>query len=87
MERENMKLHREVQENVAEEEQTDAKTAEIFAFFDEVGFGFVALLRIVHIHLPTSFFSVPIAWVVCPFPFVYAVCCAVVPGSEAVLSG
>jgi hypothetical protein len=36
MEKENMELYREVQENVAAQDRADAKTAEIFAFFDEV---------------------------------------------------
>jgi hypothetical protein len=36
MEKENMELYHEVQENVAVQEAADAKTAEIFAFFDEV---------------------------------------------------
>ena len=36
MERENTELYREVQENVAVQGRADAKTAEIFAFFDEV---------------------------------------------------
>ncbi|KAH9964967.1 hypothetical protein BC827DRAFT_1126987 [Russula dissimulans] len=36
MERENMKLYREMQENVAAQERANAKTAEIFAFFDEI---------------------------------------------------
>jgi hypothetical protein len=31
-----MELYREVQENVAVKDQADGKTAEIFAFFDEV---------------------------------------------------
>lgn len=31
-----MELYREVQENVAAQNRADAKTAEIFAFFDEV---------------------------------------------------
>ena len=36
MEKENMELYGQVQENVAAQDRTDAKTAEIFAFFDEV---------------------------------------------------
>ena len=36
MEKENMELYDQVQENVAAQERTDAKTAEMFAFFDEV---------------------------------------------------
>jgi hypothetical protein len=36
LEKENMELYREVQENVAVQDQADGKTAEIFAFFDEV---------------------------------------------------
>lgn len=32
-----MELYHEVQENVAAQNRADAKTAEIFAFFDEVG--------------------------------------------------
>ncbi|KAI9454228.1 hypothetical protein BJY52DRAFT_1285243 [Lactarius psammicola] len=36
MEKENMELYDRVQENVAAQERTDAKTAEMFAFFDEV---------------------------------------------------
>ncbi|KAH9976781.1 hypothetical protein BGW80DRAFT_1167345 [Lactifluus volemus] len=36
LEKENMELYREVQENVAVKDQADGKTAEIFAFFDEV---------------------------------------------------
>jgi hypothetical protein len=36
MERVNTELYREVQENVAVQDQADAKTAEIFAFLDEV---------------------------------------------------
>jgi hypothetical protein len=36
VERENTELYREVQENVAVQGKADAKTAEIFAFFDEV---------------------------------------------------
>ena len=38
-----MELYREMQENVAAQDQADAKTAEIFAFFDEVRSLFVAL--------------------------------------------
>jgi hypothetical protein len=36
MERENMELYQEVQENVAAQNRADPKTAEIFAFFEEV---------------------------------------------------
>lgn len=36
MEKENMELYQEVQENVAAQNRADTKTAEIFAFFDEV---------------------------------------------------
>ena len=36
MEKENMELYQEVQENVAAQNRADEKTAEIFAFFDEV---------------------------------------------------
>jgi hypothetical protein len=36
MERDNMELYQEVQENVAAQNRADTKTAEIFAFFDEV---------------------------------------------------
>ncbi|KAI0299015.1 hypothetical protein B0F90DRAFT_657741 [Multifurca ochricompacta] len=36
MERENTELYREVQENVAARDRADTKTAEIFAFFDEI---------------------------------------------------
>ena len=36
MEKQNMELYQEVRENVAAQERADAKTAEIFAFFDEV---------------------------------------------------
>ncbi|KAH8979519.1 hypothetical protein EDB83DRAFT_2494169, partial [Lactarius deliciosus] len=36
MKKENMELYDQVQENVAAQERTEAKTAEIFAFFDEV---------------------------------------------------
>ncbi|KAI0255531.1 hypothetical protein BJV78DRAFT_1119498 [Lactifluus subvellereus] len=36
MEKENTELSREVQENVAVQGRADAKTAEIFAFFDEI---------------------------------------------------
>ncbi|KAI0297903.1 hypothetical protein BC826DRAFT_134216 [Russula brevipes] len=36
MEKENMELYREMEENVAAHEQADARAAEIFAFFDEV---------------------------------------------------
>jgi hypothetical protein len=36
MEKENMELYREMEENVAAQEQADAKAAEIFVFFDEV---------------------------------------------------
>ncbi|KAF8494446.1 hypothetical protein F5888DRAFT_659999 [Russula emetica] len=36
MEKENMELYKEVQENVAAQNRADAKTAEIFAFFDEI---------------------------------------------------
>jgi hypothetical protein len=36
MEKENMELYQEVQGNVAAQNRADAKTAEIFAFFDEV---------------------------------------------------
>ena len=36
MEKENMELYEEVQENVAAQNRADTKTAEIFAFFDEV---------------------------------------------------
>ena len=37
MERENMELYSEIQEHEAAQERTEARTAEIFAFFDEVG--------------------------------------------------
>ena len=36
MEKENMELYQEVRENVEAQDQADAKTAEIFGFFDEV---------------------------------------------------
>ena len=36
MEKKNMELYQEVQENVAAQNRADAKTAELFAFFDEV---------------------------------------------------
>jgi len=36
MEKENVELYQEVQENVAVQNRVDGKTAEIFAFFDEV---------------------------------------------------
>ena len=36
MEKENMELYQELQENVAAQNRADTKTAEIFAFFDEV---------------------------------------------------
>ncbi|KAN0141850.1 hypothetical protein V8E53_000312 [Lactarius tabidus] len=36
MERENMELYREIQEHEAAQERTEARTAEIFAFFDEI---------------------------------------------------
>jgi len=36
MEKENMELYQGVQENVAAQNRADEKTAEIFAFFDEV---------------------------------------------------
>jgi hypothetical protein len=36
MERENMELYSEIQEHEAAQERTEARTAEIFAFFDEV---------------------------------------------------
>jgi len=36
MEKENMELYQEVQENVAAQSRADEKTAEIFAFFDEI---------------------------------------------------
>ncbi len=36
MEKENKELYQEVQENVAAQNRADAKTAEIFVFFDEV---------------------------------------------------
>jgi len=36
MEKENMELYGQVQENVAAQDRTDAKTAEIFAWFDEI---------------------------------------------------
>ncbi|KAH9003622.1 hypothetical protein EDB86DRAFT_2798805 [Lactarius hatsudake] len=36
MKKENMELYDQVQENVAAQERTEAKTAEIFAFFDEI---------------------------------------------------
>ena len=44
MEKENMELYQEVQENVAAQNRADAKTAEIFAFFDEVRAAVVAVL-------------------------------------------
>ncbi|KAF8487083.1 hypothetical protein DFH94DRAFT_13594 [Russula ochroleuca] len=36
MERENMELYEEVRENVAAQDRAEVKTAEIFAFFDEI---------------------------------------------------
>ncbi|KAH9996152.1 hypothetical protein BJV74DRAFT_769225 [Russula compacta] len=36
MEKENMELYREMQDNVVAQERADTKTAEIFAFFDEI---------------------------------------------------
>jgi hypothetical protein len=36
MEKENKELYQELQENVAAQNRADAKTAEIFTFFDEV---------------------------------------------------
>jgi hypothetical protein len=44
MEKENMELYQDVQENVAAQNRADAKTAEIFAFFDEVCAAVVAVL-------------------------------------------
>ena len=36
MEKENMELYQEMRENVEAQDRADAKTAEIFGFFDEV---------------------------------------------------
>lgn len=46
MEKENMELYHEVQENVAAQNRADAKTAEIFAFFDEVGHRVAAVVAV-----------------------------------------
>ena len=46
MEKENMELHEEVRENVVAQERADAKTAEIFAFFDEVRLFVFRVLRL-----------------------------------------
>lgn len=50
MEKENMELYQEVQENMAAQSRADAKTAEIFAFFDEVCAVVVAVLPTVGFH-------------------------------------
>jgi hypothetical protein len=46
MERENMELYEEVRENVAAQDRAEVKTAEIFAFFDEVRLHVAAVVAV-----------------------------------------